>query len=105
MRPAWTHEELAWLRRVTQDSLERTEAEHASARGLPPLTEEECRDLIHSMLDLASERALDTEECFLFGQLLAQFKMSIEARMLGKKPGRYFVMSEADLERLRLRGE
>jgi hypothetical protein len=49
-------------------------------------------------MNLAAERALDRDECFLFGQLLNVYRMSIEARMLGKR-GRYFVLSEADVER------
>lgn len=98
MKSPWTHEELRAMLRTTQTSMERTEAERPNIRPLPPLTEKESRDLIDSILDSAAERALTTDELFLFGQLLAQYKMAIEARMLGRPPGRYYVISEADIE-------
>jgi hypothetical protein len=98
LRKAWTHEELDAMLRTTEARLEKVEAETPNVRGLPPLAEEECFRYICSMLDLASERVLTLDECFLMGQLIAQYRMAVEARMLGRR-GRYYVISEADLER------
>lgn len=75
-----------------------TEAEYSNARPIPALSEDESREQIDALLDIAAERALTNDECFLFGQLLAQYRMSIEARMLGRK-GRYYVLSEEDVLR------
>jgi hypothetical protein len=83
-------------------SLEKTEANHPNIRPLPPLDEEESRAYIDGILDLAGERALTTDECFLMGQLMAAYCMAIEARMLGRK-GRYYMISEADMEALKKR--
>ncbi len=98
MRSPWTHDELRAMRLANDAILEQYEAEEPSARPLPPLAEEECRDLLNSMVRVAEQRALRQDESFLFGQLLAQYRMAIEARMLGKH-GRYYVISEADILR------
>jgi hypothetical protein len=96
----WTLEELAAMRQVTRQSIEQTEAARPDARPLPPMTEEESLKLLYGMVDLAQERVLTSAEGFLFGQLMAQHRMSIEARMLGRPPGRYYVISEADIARM-----
>lgn len=99
MRSAWTHEELQSMRRANKAQLEEYELYNPNIRRLPPLSEEECREQICSMLDTSGERPLTVDERFLFGQFVAQYRQSIEARMLGKPPGRYYVVSEADMER------
>lgn len=96
MRSPWTHEELAALRRRLTKRLEDAEAENPDLRPLPPMTEEECRETLLAFGDQLPPDA----DSMLFGQLLAQYRQAIEARMLGRR-GRYFVISEADLERLK----
>ncbi len=97
MRSPWTHEELVAMRERTRTKIEQTEEANPDARGLPPLTEDEARDLLRALIDKAAERALSQSECFLHGQLLAGYKMAIQAKMLDWPPGRYFVISEADI--------
>jgi hypothetical protein len=99
MKQPWTHEELADLRSRVERRLEDTETEHANARPLPPLSEDEAHELLDSIIDLAAQRALTLDDCFLFGQTLCCYRMSIEARMLGRK-GRYLVLSEEDIARI-----
>jgi len=98
MKLPWTHAELAELKRSMGKRLESTEAERVNVRPLPPLSEQEAHDLLNSIIDRAFDRALDSDECFLHGQALACYRMAIEVRMLGRE-GRYFVLSEADIER------
>ncbi len=101
MRSAWTHEELGAMLKTTREIVEQTEAEHPDARGLPPLTEDEARDLLlFGLIETAKKRALTEAECFMCGQLLAAFRMAILAQKLGRPPGRYYVISEADIEKL-----
>lgn len=87
------------MRRNLDASLEQTKKEEPDTKSLPPMAEAECRDLLLSFLGVAEERILTGAEGFLCGQLLAQFRMSVEARMLAKGEGRYYVVSEGDIER------
>ncbi len=98
MRSAWTHEELDAMVKTTREIVEQTEAEIPDARPLPPLTEDEARVLLLALIEMAGERPLTRAECFLHGQLLAQFRMAILAQKLGRPSGRYYVISEADIE-------
>jgi hypothetical protein len=98
MRSPWTHEELAAMRSSLEASILETEAEEPNIRGLPPMTEDEVKGLVLALIATAEHRVLTHEEVFLHAQLLAQFGMAICAKMLGKN-GRYFVLSEADVER------
>ena len=98
MKSEWTHEELGRMKRQVDESINEFEAENPNARPLPPLSEQESKDYLFSMFDLATERPLTIDEAGLAGQFLCCFRMAIEARMLGKPKGRYFVISEADLD-------
>jgi len=98
MRGEWTHEELARMKRRLENSINDYEADNANARPLPPLSEQESKERLLSMFDLATERPLTRDESGLAGQFLACFCQAVEARMLGRPKGRYFVISEADLK-------
>lgn len=98
MNSPYTYEELSALKNKLDTEIKEYEQE-AQARGLPPLAEQEARELIIGFLNTATERLLTKEECFLAGQLLGQYKMAVTALTLGKE-GRYFVVSQADFERL-----
>ena len=100
MRSPWTHEELNAMLRTTRKSIEQTEADYPDARGVPPLTEDEARELLFGIIEKAKERTLTEAEAFLHGQLLAAFRMTILARKLGLPPKRYYVISEDDIFRL-----
>jgi hypothetical protein len=54
----------------------------------------EAKELLLTLTDTAMSRTLTLLEATMIGQLLAQHTMAVEARMLGHKPGRYFVISE-----------
>ncbi len=99
MRSPWTRDELNTMLRSTERRIEATEAEMPGVRPVPLLLEDECRKLMDGLLDKAELRVLTREESFLFGQLLAQYRMAVQAAVLGKKGGRYFVISEDDIER------
>jgi len=66
------------------------------ARPLPKMTVDECMEMHCRLMDIAGERALTTEECFLHGQLMCQYKQAVTAEVLGKK-GRYYVVSEDNI--------
>ena len=100
MRSPWTHEELDAMLRSTRQHIDQTESEYPDARPLPPLTEDEAFKMLNLIAETAAERALTPSECFLHGQLLAAFKMAILAVKLGRPPGRYYVIAEADIPRL-----
>lgn len=68
-------------------------------KGLPKMSVEECKEYFFRLLNLASMRPLTQRECFLHGQFLSQFRMAVQAEMLGKK-GRYYVIDEADVVKL-----
>jgi hypothetical protein len=99
MRIPYTYEELAAMKRNLDESIEQAEREYPNARPLPPMTRLEAEDLIMRWIDTAVTRQLTADEAGLMGQLLACYRMGIQAEMLGKK-GRYFVLSEAEIERL-----
>lgn len=100
MNTPWTYEELQQMLGTVTKQIEISEAENPNARPVLPLSEEEAFGLIFKLVGLAEARALTGDEVFLFGQLIANYRMSVEARMLGRK-GRYFVISEAQLEKLK----
>ena len=99
MKSPWSHEELCALSERIERDIRRTEEENPDIRPLPPLSEEEAKNLILDLTAVAVQRQLTHDESFLIGQLLSGYRMAVEARML-KKPGRYFVLSEADIQRL-----
>jgi len=96
----WTHEELQAMIPKIEDRLDEAEAkakeEGCTLKPLPSLTEEECKDYLFRLLDAASARTLTLDECYLHGQILAQFEQAVIARCLGKK-GRYYVISEDNI--------
>jgi hypothetical protein len=96
-RSEWTHEELSELKRKIESSLRATERKYPDIRPLPPMDEEEARDLLHEFFSAAAERLLAESESVMMGQLLAAYAMAVEARMLGMKKGRYMVLSEEQL--------
>jgi hypothetical protein len=94
----YTHEELRELRERLQVRLKAIEEERPNIRPLPPMTEEEAKTLLLDLIGAGTQRLLTQDESFMAGQLLSAFCMGVEARMLNR-PGRYFVMSEADVEK------
>ncbi len=96
-RLPWTHEELSAMLQSTREHIARTEAAYPEARELPLLTEDEARDLLFFLVATGRERILTEAECFLYGQLLAAYKMAIMAQKLGHADGRYYVISEAEI--------
>jgi len=100
MKNDYTYEELADMKRHLEQSIAQTERQHPEARPLPPLREDEAKDLLLALSDTAATRLLTDAECFLIGQLVACYRQAIEARMLLGRNGRYFVISQADLEKL-----
>lgn len=98
-RNPWTPEELdRLLPKVVLDDMPTTaaglEAEApATARPLPPMTREEAQDLFWRLMNIAHERPLTTEECFLHGQLVHVYSQACYAFALGYK-GRFFVLPE-----------
>jgi hypothetical protein len=103
MKPPYTHEELADLKSKLTAHLTDVEQEFPDARPLPAMTEEEAGELLITLVQTSTTRTLTREEVFLMGQLLTTYRMAIEARMLGRK-GRYFVVGEKDIERMRRNG-
>jgi|SRR5581483_2922087 len=93
MRAPYTHEELQSLVPKIKEELEQLEAEEGPVKPIPPLAKEECIDYLFRIISAASDRPLTRSECFLFGQVLAQFEQSVIAETLGKK-GRYYVLPE-----------
>lgn len=96
----WTHEELAELRRQIEEDLAETERQNPGIRPLPPMSENEARDTLLALLQVSEFRRLSPVESFTAEELLAAYRMAVEARMLGKTRGRYYVINEADIERL-----
>lgn len=84
-----------WIEALAAAIRERYQA----ARPLPPLTAEECLAHLDGLIELAGTRPLTRDEQFLLGQLHSQLRQAVRAEMLGKQ-GRYYVISEADLDRL-----
>ncbi len=102
-RLPYTHEELVQMRDRLRESLARTERENPGARPLPPLGEDEARELLLALGETAETRVLTADEGFLAGQFLAAYRMAIEARMLGRRGDRYFVVSESELLKAKAR--
>jgi hypothetical protein len=97
---AYSHEDLAALKNRLEEELRDVEREYPEVRPLPPMDEEEAKALLMDLMDIACIRVLTSNENFLVGQVLAAYRMAIEARMLGKAHGRYYVINEEDLARL-----
>jgi hypothetical protein len=100
MRTEYTREQLEEMKSRLQQDLTQIEKEEPSAIPLPPMAEEESREFLSVLIETACQRVLSRAEAFLMGQLLATYKMGIQAKVLGKKEGRYFVVSEADMARI-----
>lgn len=98
-RTPWTQEQLDGFLSKLETEIVRVEDENPNARPLPPMTVDECKGFFGRLLDIAHARALDAEECLLMGQLLAVFQFAVRAETLGKK-GRFFVMSEEDVNNI-----
>lgn len=96
-RKPWTREELSQMLPPLQDLLEQIEKEEAEVgneiRPVPPLTKEEAVGYLTNLVEHGKNRNLTRQECFMHGQLLAQFEQAIIAEHLGKK-GRYYVIPE-----------
>lgn len=98
-RSPWTHEELETMKARLDASITQTEREHPNIRPLPPMTEDESKGLILRLGETAARRPLTPDEVFLHGQLLANFRIAVQAKTLGYS-GRYFVISAEEIERL-----
>lgn len=96
MKLPWTREELEAALPQVRAQLEAMEAEDPDAKPLPPMTEEECYDYMWRLMDSARQRPLTQQECFLFGQLVSNYRMAVKATTLGYT-GRYFVISEDEV--------
>jgi hypothetical protein len=96
MKSPWSRQELDRLLPRLEAAIAATEADRPEARPLPPMTVAECLDYGMRLMDLAGERPLSTDECFLHGQLLAVLIQAAKAEALGYK-GRHFVISEGDV--------
>jgi hypothetical protein len=99
MRSAWTIEELDGLKHRLEKSINSTEKEFPDLRGLPPMTEDEAKGMLLAFIDTATTRPLTVDESALCGQLVCQFRMAVQAQILGRK-GRYYVFSEDDISKL-----
>lgn len=102
-RTPWSHEELQEMIPAMKSQLDaemsEVEAQEPGIKPLPPLATEECLDYFCRLLDVASERPLTREECFIHGQLLSQYAQAVIAEKMGKK-GRFYVVSEEDIMKL-----
>lgn len=98
-RSPWTHEQIQELLPKLKSNLQEMEAEDPDIRPLPPMTVAEAKDYFFRLFDVASTRSLNPSECFIMGQLLSVFEQAVRAESLGKK-GRYFVISEDDINRM-----
>jgi hypothetical protein len=99
MPSPYSREDLAAMKNRLEEELSGVERQYPEARPLPPMGEEETRALLIDLMEVAVARMLTEDEGFFFGQLLAAYRMAIEARMLGRPAGRYYVISEAELDR------
>ena len=100
MHSPYSREDLAAMKNRLEEELRSFERQYPEARPLPPMEEEETKALLIDLMEVAATRMLTMDESFFFGQLLAAYRMTIEARMLGKPAGRYYVIAEADIDRL-----
>ena len=96
----WSHAELQALIPLMNAQLKQMEAaEDFEVKPLGPMTQDEARELINRILATAETRQLTRQECFLHGQLLAQFAAACIAEVLTGKKGRFLVVSEDDINR------
>ena len=98
-RLPYTRHELNRMFRTADKKRKKYEEKYPEARPLPPMTEDECQEMFYRILDIAAERALTLEECFLHGQLLAQYRSAVWGTARGYK-GRVFVVHEEALDAL-----
>ena len=98
----WTHEQLQSMRRKLLDEIVEIKQEFPNTRSLPPMSENEAFMMLSALCDVAQTRTLTRDEAFLHGQLLSAFRMGVMANTLGHN-GRFFVVSEEDIERLAAR--
>jgi hypothetical protein len=99
MKSPWTIEELDGLKRRLEKSINGMEKAEPGLRGLPPMAEDEVREMLLAFLETAATRPLTRDEASLCGQLLCQFRMAVQAQILGRK-GRYYVFSEDQINKL-----
>lgn len=98
-RTPWTHEQINEFLPQLKADLAKEEAANPNMRPLPPMTVEECKNLFFRLINIVSTRSLTHEECCIMGQLLAVFQGAVRAETLGHK-GRFFVLSEEDINRM-----
>jgi hypothetical protein len=99
MRSPWTLEELSSIQQRLGESMARTEESNPDIRPLPPMTEEETKEMLLAFFETATIRTLTADEATMCGQLLCNFRMAVRAATLGYI-GRYFVVGEGELEKL-----
>ena len=102
-RRPWTQQQLDEMLPKIEKELDNLENEfEKEIKPVGPLTETEAIDYLMRLMDIAAVRPLTPEECFLHGQLLNVFKQAVQAETLGYKKagGRYFVMSEGDINNI-----
>lgn len=86
-RIPWTRQELQALIPALERKLALAEAEQPEeVRPLPPMTSAECLDLLLRLVGTAATRPLTQRECFLHGQLLAQYQQATFAEAKGCSP-------------------
>jgi hypothetical protein len=100
MHSPYSREELDAMKNRLEEELRSFERQYPEVRPLPPMNEDETKALLIDLMEVAASRILTGDESFFFGQLLAAYRMAIEARMLGRPAGRYYVIAEADMDRL-----
>jgi len=98
-RQPWTHEQIQELLPKLKAKIAEQEVEDPNIRPLPPMTVEECKEYFFRLTNAAETRPLTGDECCIWGQLLSVFQQAVRAETLGKK-GRYFCLSEADINRM-----
>lgn len=96
----WTREEIHNLLPKLKEELKEIQEKY-DCRPLPPMTVEEARDFILRLHTEAESRLLTKAETMLLSQLLAAYEMAVKAEVLGMKGGRYFVVSEDDINSMR----
>jgi hypothetical protein len=99
MRLPWTLEELSSIQQRLGESMARTEESDPDIRPLPPMTEEETKEMLLAFFETATIRTLTADEATMCGQLLCNFRMAVRAAMAGRK-GRYFIFGEDELARM-----
>jgi hypothetical protein len=98
--PEYTKEELKTLipkvKKKIVERMEELSQDVPDIRPLPIMDEKECLQMFSDLMDLAAERPLTIEECFLHGQLIHVFRNAIRSETL-KLEGKYWVVSEKDI--------